>query len=110
MPCIFSFDLNRVIKWRVLFSTGNNKYFKKSFVLNRVRVLIHQPLISTQISAIKYTSLEISSHCYNLPSSSLADSSLFILVALEAVVENKREKNASPIKLADQNNVRQFCS
>ena len=71
---------------------------------------IHQPLTSTQISVIKYSSPEISSHCYNLPSSSLAGSSRFTLIALEAVVENKREKDASPIKLAGQNNVRQFFS
>ena len=108
MPCIFSFDLKRVINGG--FCSQQGKYFKKSFVLNRIRVLIHQPLTSTQISVIKYSSREISYHCYNLPSSSLSDSSRFILVTLEAVVENKREKDASPIKLADQNNVRQFCS
>ena len=109
MPCIFSFDLKRVINGG--FCSQQGKYFKKSFVLNRVRVLIHQPLTSTQISVIKYSSPEISSHCYNLPSSPLAGNSRFTtLIALEAVVKNKREKDASPVKLADQNNVRQFCS
>ena len=108
MPCIFSFDLKKVINGG--FYSQQGKYFKKSFVLNRIRVLIHQPLTSTQISVIKYSSLEILYHCYNLPSSSLSDSSRFILVTLEAVVENKREKDASPIKLAGQNNVRQFFS